>query len=91
MRKKLYKIGMIFCVMNFIGIAVALFLAANLGSDSIGLLCDGLHRVLFLENGHPLIAANDLVLIVDDDDVEVAVFVQGLLQSKAGKRKRSRF
>ena len=58
MRKKLYKIGMIFCVMNFIGIAVALFLAANLGSDSIGLLCDGLHRVLGISFGNASLLYN---------------------------------
>lgn len=38
--------GMIFVVMNLVGIAIALFLATELGSDSIGLLCDGLSRKL---------------------------------------------
>ena len=41
------KIVMVFVVMNLIGIAVALFLESGLGSDSVGLLCDGIRHTFF--------------------------------------------
>lgn len=62
MKKQAYKVGIIFVVMNFIGIAVALFLEAGLGSDSIGLLCDGLHRALGISFGNASLLYN-LVII----------------------------
>ena len=30
--------------MQLVGVAVALFLETGMGSDSIGLLCDGIHQ-----------------------------------------------
>ena len=48
---RLKKCLLIFLVMNLVGAAVALFLENGLGSDSIGLLCDGLHRITSLSYG----------------------------------------
>lgn len=64
MRKMLYKAGMIFVVMNLVGIAVALFLAVKFGSDSIGLLCDGLSRVLHISFGNASLLYNLLIIIL---------------------------
>ena len=48
MSKIMSKIVMVFVVMNLIGIAVALFLESGLGSDSVGLLCDGIRHTFLI-------------------------------------------
>lgn len=64
MKKIVYKAGMVFIVMNLVGIAVALFLATGLGSDSIGLLCDGIRHVLPIGFGNASLLYNLLIIIV---------------------------
>lgn len=49
--------------MNLVGIAVALFLAGGIGSDSVGLLCDGIHKLLGIRFGNASVLY-DLVMIV---------------------------
>ena len=58
------KIGMIFLAMNLVGLAVALFLANRLGSDSIGLLCDGIRAATGLQYGNASLAYNLLVIVL---------------------------
>lgn len=62
MKEKLKKYGLIFGVMNGVGFAVAMFLACGLGSDSIGLLCDGLHRILHIGYGNASFLYNAVVI-----------------------------
>lgn len=57
------KAGLIFLAMNLVGIAVALFLAAGLGSDSIGLLCDGLSRFLNISFGNASLLYNLIIIL----------------------------
>ena len=49
--------------MNLVGIAVALFLASGLGSDSIGLLCDGIRHVLSISFGNASLLYNLLIIV----------------------------
>lgn len=64
---------LIFLVMNLVGAAVALFLENGLGSDSIGLLCDGLHRVTGLSYGNASMLYNLAIIAA------AAVFARGNL------------
>lgn len=57
------KAGLIFLAMNLVGIAVALFLAAGLGSDSIGLLCDGLSHFLDISFGNASLLYNLVIIL----------------------------
>lgn len=58
------KCLLVFLVMNLVGIAVALFLASGLGSDSIGLLCDGIRHVLPISFGNASLLYNLLIILV---------------------------
>lgn len=53
----------IFAAMNGVGCGVALFLQCGLGSDPIGILCDGISRSLGIQFGHASLIYN-IVLIV---------------------------
>lgn len=64
MRNFVKKCLLIFLVMNLIGIAVALFLASGLGSDSIGLLCDGIRHVLPISYGNASLIYNMIIIIL---------------------------
>ena len=64
---------LIFLVMNLVGAAVALFLENGLGSDSIGLLCDGLHRMTGLSYGNASMLYNLAIIAAP------AVFARGNL------------
>lgn len=64
MKNTVKKCLLVFCVMNFVGIAVALFLASGLGSDSIGLLCDGIRHVLPVSFGNASLLYNLLIIVV---------------------------
>lgn len=64
MKKIVYKAGMVFVVMNLVGIAVALFLTTGLGSDSIGLLCDGIRHVLPISFGNASLLYNLMLIII---------------------------
>lgn len=64
---------LIFLVMNLVGAAVALFLENGLGSDSIGLLCDGLHRMTGLSYGNASMLYNLAIIAA------AAVFARGNL------------
>lgn len=57
------KAAGIFAAMNLVGCGVGLFLQCGLGSDPIGLLCDGLAHSLGVQFGHASLLYN-LVLIV---------------------------
>ena len=59
----LRKAGLIFLAMNLVGIAVALFLAAGLGSDSIGLLCDGISCFLNISFGNASLLYNLAIIL----------------------------
>ena len=54
MKNAMKKCLLVFLVMNLVGIAVTLFLASGLGSDSIGLLCDGIRHVLPISFGNAI-------------------------------------
>ena len=64
MKNAVKKCLLVFCVMNLVGIAVALFLASGLGSDSIGLLCDGIRHVLPVSFGNASLLYNVLIIVV---------------------------
>lgn len=64
MKNTVKKCLLVFCVMNLVGIAVALFLASGLGSDSIGLLCDGIRHVLQVSFGNASLLYNLLIIVV---------------------------
>lgn len=64
MKKNSYKFIMIFIVMNLVGLAVALFLATGLGSDSIGLLCDGLSQKIGISFGNASLLYNLVIIII---------------------------
>lgn len=64
---------LIFLVMNLVGMAVALFLENGLGSDSIGLLCDGLHRALGISYGNASLLYNLTIILA------AALFARGNL------------
>nr|WP_296092792.1 hypothetical protein [uncultured Dorea sp.] len=64
MKNTVKKCLLVFCVMNLVGIAVALFLASGLGSDSIGLLCDGIRHVLPVSFGNASLLYNLLIIVV---------------------------
>ena len=64
MKNTVKKCLLVFCVMNLVGIAVALFLASGLGSDSIGLLCDGIRNVLPVSFGNASLLYNLLIIVV---------------------------
>lgn len=58
----LRKAGFIFLAMNLVGLAVGLFLEGGLGSDSIGLLCDGLSHSLHISFGTASLLYNLLII-----------------------------
>ncbi len=62
MKNAMKKCLLVFLVMNLVGIAVALFLASGLGSDSIGLLCDGIRHVLPISFGNASLLYNLLII-----------------------------
>lgn len=64
MKNTVKKCLLVFCIMNLVGIAVALFLASGLGSDSIGLLCDGIRHVLPVSFGNASLLYNLLIIVV---------------------------
>ena len=68
---RLKKCLLIFLVMNLVGAAVALFLENGLGSDSIGLLCDGLHRITSLSYGNASLLYNLTIILA------AAIFARG--------------
>ena len=70
---RLKKCLLIFLVMNLVGAAVALFLENGLGSDSIGLLCDGLHRITSLSYGNASLLYNLTIILA------AAIFARGNL------------
>lgn len=64
MSKIMSKIVMVFVVMNSIGIAVALFLDSGLGSDSVGLLCDGIRHTFLISFGNASLFYNLLIILI---------------------------
>lgn len=64
MKIAMKKCLLVFFVMNLVGIAVALFLASGLGSDSIGLLCDGIRHVLPISFGNASLIYNLLIIVL---------------------------
>ena len=64
MSKIMSKIVMVFVVMNSIGIAVALFLESGLGSDSAGLLCDGIRHTFLISFGNASLFYNLLIILI---------------------------
>jgi len=64
MSKIMSKIVMVFVVMNSIGIAVALFLESGLGSDSVGLLCDGIRHTFLISFGNASLFYNLLIILI---------------------------
>ena len=64
MKNAMKKCLLVFLVMNLVGIAVALFLASGLGSDSIGLLCDGIRHVLPISFGNASLLYNLLIIVL---------------------------
>ena len=64
MSKIMSKIVMVFVVMNLIGIAVALFLESGLGSDSVGLLCDGIRHTFLISFGNASLFYNLLIILI---------------------------
>lgn len=64
MSKIMSKIVMVFVVMNLIGIAVALFLESGLGSDSVGLLCDGIRYTFLISFGNASLFYNLLIILI---------------------------
>lgn len=64
MKNAVKKCLLVFLVMNLVGIAVALFLASGLGSDSIGLLCDGIRHVLPISFGNASLLYNLLIIVL---------------------------
>lgn len=64
MNKYVKKSVCIFIVMNLVGIAVALFLANGLGSDSIAILCDGIKHAAKWKFGNASLFYNLVVIIL---------------------------
>lgn len=64
MKNAMKKYLLVFLVMNLVGIAVTLFLASGLGSDSIGLLCDGIRHVLPISFGNASLLYNLLIIVL---------------------------
>lgn len=58
------KILFVFVAMNLVGAAVALFLENGLGSDSIGLLCDGISHTLGWRFGNASLVYNLVIIVV---------------------------
>lgn len=58
------KAGLVFLAMHLVGIGVALFLETGLGSDSIGLLCDGIRHATGLQFGHASLLYNLVVILL---------------------------
>lgn len=54
----------IFAAMNGVGCGVALFLQCGLGSDPIGILCDGISRSLGIQFGNASLLYNLVVIIL---------------------------
>lgn len=54
----------VFAAMNLVGIAVALFLESGLGSDSIGLLCDGISHAIKSTFGNASLVYNLAMILV---------------------------
>lgn len=64
MKERFKKGVLIFSVMNLVGVSVALFLENGLGSDSIGLLCDGISRSASLSYGNASLAYNLTIILI---------------------------
>ena len=62
MKRNGMKVLGVFLAMNCVGFAVAMFLSVNLGSDSIGLLCDGIHVFFHLQYGNASVLYNLLII-----------------------------
>ncbi len=60
--KTIKKIIGIFAVMNGVGLGVAVFLQTHLGSDPIGILCEGVHKSLNIQFGHASLLYNFLLI-----------------------------
>lgn len=56
------KIIGIFIAMNGVGCGVAIFLQTGLGGDPIGILCEGISRLLNIEFGHASLLYNVLLI-----------------------------
>lgn len=52
----------IFAAMNCVGCGVALFLKSGLGSDPIGILCDGISRTLGIQFGNASLLYNLIII-----------------------------
>ena len=80
-KKKKYL--MIFLAVNLIGIAVALFLESQLGCDPIGLLCDGISKLLSIKFGIASFIYNLLIigiaLLVARNNLGIGTIVYGLM------------
>ena len=55
---------LIFAAMNGVGGGVAVFLHCGLGSDPIGLLCEGIHNFLNIRYGHASLLYNAVVILL---------------------------
>lgn len=58
------KIFSVFLVLNGVGISVALMLASGLGTDSIGLLSDGIHAFFKVQYGFASLIYNLIVIVI---------------------------
>lgn len=64
MKKQVKRIIGIFGAMNGVGIGVALFLQCQLGSDPIGLLCNGIQCAFHMEFRYASILYNLIVIVL---------------------------
>ncbi len=64
LKERFKKALLIFAAMNLVGAAVALFLANGLGSDSIGLLCDGISRTASISYGNASLVYNLTIILI---------------------------
>lgn len=80
-KKKKYLL--IFLAINLIGIAVALFLESQLGCDPIGLLCDGISKLLSIKFGIASFIYNlitiGIALLIARNNLGVGTIVYGLM------------
>ena len=53
----------VFCSINLVGLGVALFLESGLGSDSIGLLCDGIAHSSRISFGNASLVYNLIIIL----------------------------
>ena len=63
-KNRLYKIAIHLVGLMLLGLGIAVFVTANLGSDPITVLADGLHQVLNITVGTAMILLNVIVLVV---------------------------